>query len=139
MAPEPVAADWRDWPTTAGDWTYQDNGDIKIAAFSQPGQAALLTFRCDRFNKRIFVSRASTVVPGQPIGPMTVHTSYGAVEWPATPDGKGYMVAVRLASDTALDHIAFSRGRFAVEAPGAQPIAVPRWPEITRVIEDCRG
>ena len=139
MAPEPVAADWRDWPIAAGDWTYQDNGNVKIAAFGQSGQTALLTFRCDSANKRIFVSRSSTLAPGQPGSPMTVRTSYGSVEWPATPDGKGYMVAARLASDTTFDQIAFSRGRFAVEAPSAQPIAVPSWPEITRVIEDCRG
>jgi len=40
--------------------------------------------------------------------------------------------------DPLLDAMAFSKGRFAVEAPGAAPLYVPSWPEVTRVIEDCR-
>ena len=43
------------------------------------------------------------------------------------------------ASDPLLDAIAFSRGRFAVDVPGTAPVYVPAYPEITRVVEDCRG
>jgi hypothetical protein len=42
------------------------------------------------------------------------------------------------ASDPFLDAIAFSKGRFAVEVPGAPTLYIPSYPEITRVIEDCR-
>ena len=42
------------------------------------------------------------------------------------------------AADKLLDAIAFSRGRFALEAAGQETLYLPSWPEISRVIEDCR-
>lgn len=42
------------------------------------------------------------------------------------------------ASDPLLDAMAFSRGRFMVEAPGTVPLYLPSWAEVSRVIEDCR-
>jgi hypothetical protein len=43
------------------------------------------------------------------------------------------------AGDIRLDRIAFSRGRFALEAPGGGALTLPVQSEIGRVIEDCRG
>jgi hypothetical protein len=76
-----------------------------------------------------------------PSAQMVVRTTFGVVQWPATTDGRTlpHTVAIRAAGDGALDQIAFSRGRFAVEAPGLASLIVPAWPEVTRVIEDCRG
>lgn len=49
------------------------------------------------------------------------------------------VIAVTLpASDPLLDAMAFSRGRFAVETAGLPTLYVPSWPEVSRVIEDCR-
>jgi len=42
------------------------------------------------------------------------------------------------ARDPLLDAMAFSKGRFAIETPGVPPLYLPSWPEVTRVIEDCR-
>ena len=42
------------------------------------------------------------------------------------------------ARDPLLDQMAFSKGRFAVEVAGRTPLYLPSWPEVTRVIEDCR-
>ncbi len=42
------------------------------------------------------------------------------------------------ARDPLLDAIAFSRGRFAVQAAGTIPLYMPSWTEISRVVEDCR-
>lgn len=48
-------------------------------------------------------------------------------------------VAVTLpARDPLLDAMAFSRGRFAVEAAGTAALYIPSWTEVSRVIEDCR-
>lgn len=55
-----------------------------------------------------------------------------------TPDAAGGVSATLAASDPLLDAIAFSRGRFMMEVPGNQPVYLPSWPELTRVIEDCR-
>jgi hypothetical protein len=35
--------------------------------------------------------------------------------------------------------MAFSRGRFLVTVEGGASLVVPAWPELARVIEDCRG
>jgi len=37
-----------------------------------------------------------------------------------------------------LDAIAFSRGRFSVEAAGTARLVIPAWPEAARVVEACR-
>jgi hypothetical protein len=42
------------------------------------------------------------------------------------------------AQDPLLDAMAFSKGRFAVESAGLATLYVPPYPEVTRVIEDCR-
>ena len=43
------------------------------------------------------------------------------------------------ARDPRLDQIAFSRGRFLVDVAGQSRLVLPAWPEVARVIEDCRG
>lgn len=139
-SPPPVAKDWRDWPVASGDWSYRSLGDGSIASFGQPGQPPLLTLRCDQSARRILVARATPLPPEQSVGMMTVQTSFGAAQWPIMPTGEqGFAVAARAANDAAFDRIAYSRGRFAIEAPGATPLAVPNWAEVSRVIEDCRG
>lgn len=40
--------------------------------------------------------------------------------------------------DPILDAMIFSRGRIALEVTGQMPLAIPTWPEISRVVEDCR-
>jgi hypothetical protein len=47
---------------------------------------------------------------------------------------------VRLtANDQRLDRIAFSRGRFALDASNGSHLTLPVYAEIGRVIEECRG
>ena len=50
----------------------------------------------------------------------------------------GMVTAELPARDPALDAIAFSRGRFALETAGLATLYLPSWPEISRVVEDCR-
>ena len=42
-------------------------------------------------------------------------------------------------TDPFLDAMAFSKGRFAVQVAGEPVLYIPAWPEITRVIEECRN
>ncbi|OYW83858.1 MAG: hypothetical protein B7Z20_11930, partial [Sphingobium sp. 32-64-5] len=109
---------------------------------------AELAIRCDLATRRISFARV-TAAQTRAGDQMTVHTSFGAFQWPVSDlptvssAEKGtaatFAVAIRASNDSALDKIAFSRGRFAIEAPGAPPLAVPGWAEVSRVIEDCRG
>lgn len=143
--PPPVqpAKSWEDWPVATGDWSYRSEGGNSIASFGQAGQAPLLSFRCQRATRQIAVERG-TLQPSAQGGQMTVHTSFGVSQWPldafaVTPPGTARAGATRAAVDPVFDRISFSRGRFAIEVPGTTPVALPNWPEISRVIEDCRG
>lgn len=109
---------------------------MSVARFGPTVADTHLTIRCDRAARRVSIIRAGA---GQ--GAMTLRTSYGATSWPATVTGTAtpQTVAVRAAADTALDQLAYSRGKFAVEMAGLEPLILPAWPEISRVIEDCRG
>ncbi|MGH6659562.1 MAG: hypothetical protein ACREBM_07940, partial [Sphingomicrobium sp.] len=50
----------------------------------------------------------------------------------------GLLTAELAAFDKLLDSLAFSRGRIAVGPSNAPALVAPAWPDIVRVIEDCR-
>ena len=55
-----------------------------------------------------------------------------------TPDRRVLETLAYLPSnDPLLDAMAFSKGRFAIELD-LMKLYLPSWPEVTRVIEDCR-
>ena len=147
-APAPVAKDWRDWPVAQGDWSYRPIQGGTLATFGLAGQTAELAIRCELATRRLFFAR-TTAAETRPGDQMTVHTSFGDFQWPVSQlptvssAAKGstatFAIAIRASNDAALDRIAFTRGRFAIEAPGAAPLSVPGWAEVSRVIEDCRG
>ncbi|WP_295495456.1 hypothetical protein [Sphingorhabdus sp. EL138] len=145
-APPPVAAapppprltgDWNDWPFTPGNWTYRRDGRTSVAQFGAPGRNPTINFRCDAENRRVTISREAAALGG----PMIIRTSsmtktLAAMARDANP---AYLVADIATTDPILDAMAFSRGRVLVEMEGQQPVILPSWAEITRIIEDCRG
>lgn len=135
--PPPVAqaADWRDWAVTPGDWVYRVDGRGSIALFGTPGADALLTLRCDRQTNMVYLSRS-----GEITAPLTLRTSSLARALSVQPTGATppYVAAALTPRDALLDAMAFSRGRFLVEQPGAPTLVVPAWAEVARVTEDCR-
>lgn len=124
-APTPNVA-WIDAPLSAGGWTYRQGGS---AAFGLPGSP---TFVIACTGSRIRLER-----PGASGNLLTVRTSSEARNLPAVISSGG-LVAELPASDPLLDAIAFSRGRFAVEAAGTARLVIPAWPEAARVVEECR-
>lgn len=130
--PVPGPVEWQYRPATPGNWSYHAEGSGSVATFASPASGTLLSLRCDPAAGRISLLRA-----GAGKGNVTLRTSYGAVSWPATPNGSGTL-AVRAASDTVLDQIAYSRGHFAVEVQGLETLILPAWAEVGRAIEDCR-
>ena len=135
-APAPLAADWRDWPVTPGTWTYREDARGSVAMFGMAGADAVAVLRCDRVGGRVFLS-----VAGAAPASMTVRTSSAVRTVPAGATGgvPPYLAATFTPADPLLDAMAFSRGRFALSLPGAQPVVVPAWAEVGRVVEDCRG
>jgi len=135
----PLGSDWRDWPVTAGDWSYRQDQGGSTALYRVTGGAAVLTLRCDATSSSLFLSRQ-----GSAVGPLTVRTSTLARSLPVQPTSAGPagappFVATRLAArDPLLDAMVYSRGRFIVEQSGAATLVIPAWAEIARVTEDCR-
>jgi hypothetical protein len=130
---------WIDWPITPGDWVYRTDDRGSIALFGPAGRDAIVTLRCDRSRGALYFSRADEA--GTRGGSMTIRTSSALKQFPAGPVGSApaYVAAEIAPNDSFLDAMIFTRGRFAVEAPGQQSIAVPSWSEVAKVIEDCRG
>jgi len=140
--PPPVATDWHDAPATPGEWQWRRQGSFSIARFGGPGQAALLSLSCDPQAATIKLSRESDPTRsrgGDQAGAATTLSISTTSLSRTLPIRPGPEIAVTLSGpDPLLDAIAFSRGRFAVEVPGMAPLYLPSWPEVGRVIEDCR-
>ncbi|MDR2856874.1 MAG: hypothetical protein LBV50_03390 [Novosphingobium sp.] len=128
----PTTADWRQAPVTPGDWNWSMESGRSTARFA----GGMLVLRCDRAGTVTLIRAGAAAGPV----PMTITTSSGARTLSASPlPGSAPALAVTLeAGDPVLDAMIFSRGRFMVEAPGLAPIHIPSWPEIGRVVEDCR-
>ena len=72
---------------------------------------------------------------------MTIRATSGLKTFPAAnTGGTPPLVGAELAaSDPHLDMMAYSRGKFVVQIKGTPDLIVPSWPEIARVVEDCRA
>ncbi|MGB3165202.1 MAG: hypothetical protein WBA68_00285, partial [Alteraurantiacibacter sp.] len=133
----PTYDNWMDAPQTTGDWRYVATGSTTRALFGEGSQGAQLSLACDLASRRVTLARAGSA-SGQV--EMLVRTETqdrrlaAAPVTGATPE----IAAVLSSGDTLLDAMAFSKGRFAVEVPGQGALYVPAYPEISRVIEDCR-
>ena len=137
VPPPPPAADWRDLPLTPGAWFYRNESGSSLALFGPANSEASFTVRCDRARRLVTLSREGITSGNM----MTVRTSSGARNLPLSVQTEPlpYVSGSLNANDRFLDSIAFSRGRFTVEVPGAPMLVIPAWPEPARVIEDCRN
>ncbi|WP_250893560.1 hypothetical protein [Croceibacterium selenioxidans] len=118
-----------DAPATPGDWTYR-NG---TALFSDPAGGALLALRCDRAAGAVELVRAGQVTATEII--VRAETLERGLSARTAAAGVAAQIPSR---DPLLDAMAFSKGRFAVEVIGLPTLYAPAYPEVTRVIEDCR-
>ncbi|WP_395395532.1 hypothetical protein WBP07_08645 [Novosphingobium sp. BL-8A] len=129
QAPPPAApppASWQDAPQTAGDWRMTAPGTATFAD-------GLVTLRCNRQAGTVTLARSGSASAPS----LTVRTSESARTLAASATTTGLSVDLP-ARDGLLDSMAFSKGRFAIEAPGTATLYVPSWTEVSRVVEDCR-
>jgi hypothetical protein len=135
----PPQQDWRDVPLTPGRWSWHGApGQASLAQYGAAGQAAVFALRCDLGTHNVVFSRAGSLAA--PTAPILFTTSFGTFTLTAG-NGGGQppaMVAQTVARDPHLDQIAFSGGRFLVDVAGQTQLVLPSWPEVARVIEDCR-
>jgi hypothetical protein len=134
--PAAVSTSWMDAPQTPGDWRYAPVGGGSAARFGDTAGEPRFTLRCTIASRSVELLRSG---PFAGNAPMTVRSESATRALAGTPAaGQAGLRAVLSASDPLLDAMAFSKGRFAVETPGAPTLYLPSWPEVTRVIEDCR-
>jgi hypothetical protein len=140
-APAPVSLGetWIDAPRSAGDWVYRRDSRGSVALFGPSGADASFIIRCDSAARRIFLSHAGAFPDGDS-GMMTIRTSSGLKSFMVKNNGDtpAYVAVALPVNEPQLDAMAFSRGRFLVSVKGAADLVIPSWPEIARVIEDCR-
>jgi hypothetical protein len=134
-APLPVpsaATSWQDVPATPGDWRWSLEGGQSVARFA----AGRLTLRCDPASRTLRLERSETALPSTPVA-LTIRTQTQSRTFNAASQAGSLQVSLP-ARDPLLDAMAFTRGRFAVEASAMPTLYVPSWTEVSRVIEDCR-
>lgn len=148
-APPPVAAaqppapplvrplgDWRDAPLTAGAWRWSNATGRSTAHFALPGEAPLLSLTCAA-SGTVQLVHAGTPRAATPLAITTSGGIFPLMTDPVLPGASGITVTLP-ARAPVLDAMAYSRGRFVVEVAGLAPSYVPAWPEVARVVEDCR-
>ncbi len=137
--PSAYQGEWVDWPLSAGDWRYSNAQRGSIARFGS-ADATQFSIRCDRTARTIELARPGMLEAGNS-ATMTIRASAGAASYPVANSAseRGYVAAILATNDPQLDRMVFSRGRFIVEVNGAPaPLVLPAWPEVARVVEDCR-
>ncbi|RJY08071.1 hypothetical protein [Aurantiacibacter aquimixticola] len=139
MVVTPTYDNWQDAPATPGNWNYVADPSETLAIFAV-GRAADTTefiVRCNLAARRISLARAG-IAQGQVEMLVRTETQDRLLTASPTRGAADLLVAELSPNDNLLDAIAFSKGRFAVETGATLPVYLPAYPEITRVIEDCR-
>ena len=125
-----------DAPQTPGTWTYQGTASGTQAVF-RSASTTHFAFNCHRNSRQIGLMRQA---PNGAARVMLVRTETAARQFTAGPSQSGQnVISARLnVSDGFLDAMAITKGRIAIETEGMRTLYLPAWPEISRVIEDCR-
>lgn len=120
----------------AGNWRYAAVAGGSEATFANVSGMPQLTIRCTRATRRVAISKpASGAAPF-----LHVWTDSSARSLPAGFNPQTARLSADLAAyDRLLDALAFSRGRIGVTVAGLPALVVPAFPEVARVIEDCRS
>jgi len=128
---------WLEAPQTPGDWTYATDGTETFAVFGEGPERPRVIVRCDQGTRKIVVGRFAQAGPE-----ITMRVRTETVERvlvALSQKSRTPLVATEFeAHDPLLDAMAITLGRFAIEIDGMEPLYVPAWAEVTRVIEDCR-
>ncbi|KPF92792.1 hypothetical protein IP81_05120 [Novosphingobium sp. AAP83] len=133
-SPPPAAfKEWRDAPQTPGDWRYAQREQGSVAQFG-----TVFMLACNRASGTVSLIRSGASAVSLPMSIVT-SSQIRALSAEPAPQEQPQLIATVRTTDSLLDAIAFSRGRFAVEVNGLSTLYLPAWAEIGRVIEDCRS
>lgn len=134
-APRPARVDWRDAPITPGDWHWAREGADSVARYTAP-RGSLFVLRCTASARMVTMDLPAPAAAKSAAMTITTSSQTRALSLQAR---GGWMETALNARDSLLDAMAFSRGRFMVEVQGGETLYLPAWPEVSRVVEDCRA
>lgn len=141
--PTPVALapsydNYLDAPQTPGDWQYSEVQSGSQAIFGE-GNASDRTFvlGCNEASRQVTLARRSNSSIARQARIRTETTERVLRMQPGEMSPSALQVSIA-AGDPLLDAMAITKGRFAIETEGMPTLYIPAWPEISRVIEDCR-
>ena len=136
LAAQPVSPDLSTLAPIAGRWTYAATSTGTEATFVNSSALAQLAIRCTRTTRRVAIAKpANAAAPFLAIWTDSAARNVSASFNPQT----GRLTAELATYDPLLDALAFSRGRIGVAVSGGPTLVVPAFPEVARVIEDCRS
>ena len=126
-----------DQPQTPGTWTYVKAARETLAVFGAGLDQPVFAIRCA--NGAIQLGRVATAPP-EATRAMKVmaETTSRTLTAKARSGNFPSFVAELESNDPLLDAIAITKGRFVIEVEGENPLYLPAWVEVSRVIEDCR-
>jgi len=120
----------------AGTWNYSVSAIGSEANFLNTSALPQLTIRCTKATRRVTVAKPATRAAAM----MTVWTSSAVRAVPASFNPLTNRISIEIVSnDPLLDSLAFSRGRVGITVGTTPSLVVPAWPEVARVVEDCRS
>ncbi|WP_191229149.1 hypothetical protein, partial [Aurantiacibacter xanthus] len=131
----PTYDNWMDAPQTPGDWSFQLLGTGALAQFGSDPANPLFGLECVKATGQVLMH-----APRASGGALLIRTETmdRTLDPASLPGGPGYARYVVSARDPLLDAMAFSKGRFAALVNGVPAYYLPAWPEVTRVVEECR-
>lgn len=120
----------------AGNWSYAPASDGSEAVFANESGYPQLWVHCTRTSRQVSISRtAAAAAPMINVWTSSLTRGVAASFNPATNRLTGTLTNY----DPLLDAIGTSRGRIGVSIGSGPALVVPAWPEVARVIEDCRA
>ncbi|HEV2594220.1 MAG TPA: hypothetical protein VGU01_03370 [Sphingomicrobium sp.] len=119
----------------AGEWAYNAISDGSEARFIDTNAVPQLILSCARSTRHVTVAKAAASAAPY----LIIWTSSQQRIIPSSYNpAAGRLLAELDANDPILDAMATSRGRIGVGTDTQPSLVVPPWPELARVIEDCR-
>lgn len=137
-SPAPVPANWQDAPLTPGNWRYVADARASRALYGPANADARFVVACEPAMRQVKLWRPANLSAAAAMSVTTTEAARTLTTERVAGGASAQIVATLPPHDPILDAMVFTRGRFMVQVPGAETLYLPSWPEIARVVEDCR-
>jgi hypothetical protein len=135
---QPTQSDtYLDAPQTPGTWRYVKEPGETLAIYGEAKAQPAFILRCG--DGVVSLGRFTGAEQSETrVMSITTETVTSQIEAGPVPDMPMILAADLQPRDPLLDAMAITKGRFMVDVEGQDPLYLPAWVEVSRVIEDCR-